>query len=258
MCGPREDPGRDSAAALFEAEPALEGVDDGLNPLTDPGDLPVPGGFVLAVRPHQVNTEPIGEEGFELLAREALVGKDHLPGQHEAAVAFQQRGHHLPLPDRRVGQAPGDGHAFGGGDQVEPKAPEEPGVAAAVAVSGLPGRLGAFDGLAKGGTGQRDGVDQPQVAVPGRHLPGQGLDHVADQRAGGVEPLVVGGLPGQVAEEVSQPGVGEADPVPGRGEDGQRLHRLPYRFHPIALDEVARRHGGVKLTAVGPDGERTE
>jgi hypothetical protein len=148
---------------------------------------------------------------------EALVGQDHLPGPGQVMVAFQQCGHHLPFPELRVCQAPGDGHALGGGDQVEPESPEVAGVAAAVAVSGVPGEVGAFDGLAGGRAGQRGGVDQPEAVVPGRHLPGQGLDHVADQRSGSVEPLVVRGLLGQVAEEVTEPGVGEADSVPPEG-----------------------------------------
>ncbi len=38
-----------------------------------------------------------------------------------------------------------------------------------------------------------------------------------------VQALVVGGLLGQVAKAVSQPGVGEADPVPGRGKAQQDL-----------------------------------
>lgn len=92
--------------------------DDGFDPLADTGDLPVAGRLVLAVGPHEMNAEPFGEVSLELLPCEALVREDHLPGSHEVVVAFQQCGHHLPLPDLRVGQAPGDGHALGSGDQV--------------------------------------------------------------------------------------------------------------------------------------------
>ncbi|MDQ0808342.1 hypothetical protein QFZ63_000056 [Streptomyces sp. B3I7] len=59
--------------------------------------------------------------------------------------------------------------------------------------------------------------------MPGRHLPRKHLDHLADQRPGGVEALVVGGLLGQVAEEVAEAGVGEADPVSGGGKAEQNL-----------------------------------
>ena len=57
---------------LFQAELALEGVDDSLDPLADTGNLAEAGRFVLAVRPYQVGAEPVGDECFELLADEAL------------------------------------------------------------------------------------------------------------------------------------------------------------------------------------------
>ncbi len=63
-------PAGGSAAVLFEAELALEGVDDGFDPLPDPGDLSVPGRFVLGT------PEPLGAERFELLPGEAFVGED--------------------------------------------------------------------------------------------------------------------------------------------------------------------------------------
>jgi hypothetical protein len=56
-----------SAAVLFQAELAFEGVDDRLDPLADTSDLAEAGRFVLAVRPYQVGAEPVGDEGFELL-----------------------------------------------------------------------------------------------------------------------------------------------------------------------------------------------
>lgn len=96
-------------------------------------------------------------------------------------------------------------------------------MAAAVAVAAVPCQIRAFDGLAGGRAGQGGGVDQAQVVVPGRDLPGQHLDHLADQRPGRIEAFVVGGLLRQVAEQVAQPGTGEADPVPGRGEAEQDL-----------------------------------
>ena len=50
----------------------------------------------------------------------------------------------LPFPDLRVGQAPGDRHAVGGGEQVELEAPVVAGVGGAVAVAGQTGQLGAL------------------------------------------------------------------------------------------------------------------
>ncbi|WSA40366.1 hypothetical protein OG946_25150 [Streptomyces sp. NBC_01808] len=232
---------------VFQAELTFEGVEHRLDPLADTGQSAVPGGFVLAVRPHQVDAQPFGEERLELAPGEALVGEDHLPAADEVVVAFQQRGHHFAFAELGVCQAPGHRHAFGGGEQVEPEPPEEAGVAAAVAVSGVPGQCGAFDRLAGGCAGQRRGVDQPQVVLPGRHLLGQGLDHLADQRTRRVEPFVVGRLLGQIAEEVPEPGVGEADPVPGRGEAEQYLRdgqaqQFGIRQFRGSPDPATRRH----------------
>jgi hypothetical protein len=48
---------------MFEGEPALEGVDDGLDPLAAAGEAAEPGGFVFAVRADQVRAQVIGDEG---------------------------------------------------------------------------------------------------------------------------------------------------------------------------------------------------
>lgn len=176
-----------------------------------------------------------------------LVREDHLSLADEVVAAFQQRGHHSPLAEFRAGQTPGDGHALGGGDQVEAKAPEEARMAAAVAMTAVPCQVRAFDGLAGGRARQRGGVDQPQVVVPGRDLPGQHLDHLADQRPGRVEALVVGGLLRQVTEQMAQPGMDEADPVPGRGEAEQDLgdrqaQQFGFRESRGSPDPATRRH----------------
>ena len=57
---------------VFEPELALEAVEDGLDPLADAAELPEPGFFVLAVRPHQVGTEVLGDEPLEVPAGEVL------------------------------------------------------------------------------------------------------------------------------------------------------------------------------------------
>ena len=46
-------------------------------------------GFVLAVRPHQVSSEPFGDEPFEPPPGEALVSQDHLPAPDQVMIALQ-------------------------------------------------------------------------------------------------------------------------------------------------------------------------
>jgi hypothetical protein len=58
--------------------------------LADPGELAVPGRFVLAVGPDQVGAELVVDEGFELGTGEALVADDDLPVADEMVVAFEQ------------------------------------------------------------------------------------------------------------------------------------------------------------------------
>jgi hypothetical protein len=58
LSGAGEDSDRGPAAVLFEAELALEGVEDRLDSLPDMGDFPVPKRFVRAVRPDRMNLEP--------------------------------------------------------------------------------------------------------------------------------------------------------------------------------------------------------
>jgi len=65
------DAGQGAAAVVFEGELALEGVDDGLDPLALPGELPEPGGLVLAVGADQVRAELAGDEGLEVPSGEA-------------------------------------------------------------------------------------------------------------------------------------------------------------------------------------------
>ena len=75
---------------IFQPKLALEGVKDGLDPLADAAELPEAGFFVLAVRPHQVGTEVLGDEPLEVPAGEALVGEDDLPVADQVVVVAQQ------------------------------------------------------------------------------------------------------------------------------------------------------------------------
>lgn len=72
----------------------------------------------------------------------------------------------FPFADFRVGQAPDDRYALGGADQIQPEAPEEPGVGSAVAVAGVPGEIRPLDGLPRLAAGQRGGVQQAEILSP--------------------------------------------------------------------------------------------
>ncbi len=85
------------------------------------------------------------------------------------------------------------------------------------------GDVAALDRLAGGAAGQRGGVDQPQVVAPRRADPGQMVDGLGQQRRGGLESFVVAGLLGQVAEQVTEPAVREADPAVLAVESEQHL-----------------------------------
>jgi hypothetical protein len=74
-----------------------------------------------------------------------------------------------------MGQAPDDRHALSSGDQVQAEPPEEPGVAGAVPVAGVPGQVRAPHGLPAGGTRQRGGIDQAQQVMPGGGVAGQAI-----------------------------------------------------------------------------------
>src|SRR6266702_8545481 len=165
--GEGQEAGRDAGAGagagegpptvLFEGELALEGVNDRFDPLAAAGELAEPGGFVLAVGTDQVRAQAGGDEVLEVAPGEALVTEDDLPGADQVVAAFQQGGHDLAFPQPGMGQAPDDRHAVGGGDQIQPEPPEEPRMAGAVSVAGMPGQIRALHGLAAGRARQRRG-----------------------------------------------------------------------------------------------------
>ncbi len=58
------------------------------------------------------------EERFGVAAGESLVSQDDLPALDKMMVNLQEGGHHLTFAEFRMGQAPGDWHAFHSGDQI--------------------------------------------------------------------------------------------------------------------------------------------
>ncbi len=66
---------------LFEAELAFEGVEDGLDPLSDAPEPAEAGLLVFAVGADQRCAEVLGDEPFEVAAGEAFVTEDDLPAR---------------------------------------------------------------------------------------------------------------------------------------------------------------------------------
>lgn len=89
---------------VFKAELALEGVEDGLDPLADAAELPEPGFLVLAVRPHQVGAEVLGDEPLKVQSGETLVGKDELPVADQVVVVVQQGLGDFAFPELGIGR----------------------------------------------------------------------------------------------------------------------------------------------------------
>jgi hypothetical protein len=104
---------------------SIEGADDGLDPLPHPGQVAEPALFVLAVGAGQQHVDLVGRVAFHLQAGQALVRQDdHLVAQRPDVTGMaEQVGGHVALAELGVGQAPGDRHALGGGEQVQLQAP---------------------------------------------------------------------------------------------------------------------------------------
>jgi hypothetical protein len=77
-------------------------------------------------------------------------------------------------------------------------------VAAVIAIAGPAGQLRAPDGLARGPTGDRGGVQQPPLVAPRRRAGRQGRADGGDQRGGAAQAPVVGGLAAHIGEQVPQ------------------------------------------------------
>lgn len=92
-----------------------------------------------------MSTEVFGDEGLGVSAGEAFVSEDDLSLADEVVVVFQHGLGDFAFTEFRVGQGSDDRHALSGGDQVEPEAPDGPGAGGAVAVTGIPCQIGAFD-----------------------------------------------------------------------------------------------------------------
>jgi hypothetical protein len=123
-----------------------------------------------------------------------------------------------------AGQCPADGQTVQGAEQVQPQAPEEPGVGGAVAVLGPAGQLGAVHGFPGPGAFDRGGIDDPHVVAGDRGLPAEHPDQPGHGGRQFPQPLVVARLLGQVGEHLEQMSPGVAQPAGLAGVAQQSLH----------------------------------
>src|SRR4029453_3022188 len=187
LSDPDPDSGQGAAAVLFQPELAFEGLEGALDPLPEAAQRSQPTRLIRAVGAQQ-HRAIAGDQLLELLPSEALVAQDDQSPAQPGALMVQQGRDDLTLTQFGAGQAPGDREPVGGGQDIEPGAPEVGGVALAVAVAGMAGQLRPVDRLAAGRARHRGGVDQAELVTPAGGVGGDVLDRQGDQRRGPTPP----------------------------------------------------------------------
>ena len=117
-------------------------------PLPDAAEFPEPGFLVFAVGPDQFGFELVGDEGFGCGPGETFVADDDLLGTAGVFIVAKHGFGSFTFPDLRVRESSHEGHSVRGADQMQPESPKVSGVRRAVAVAGVPGKVGAFHGFA--------------------------------------------------------------------------------------------------------------
>ena len=108
---PRHDPGRGTAAVLFERELPFEGVDDALDPLADRAQRAVASRLILAIGAEQRGPQ-LADSCFQEAVGEAFVADDDLAFLQRASI--EERLRHLGFSQLGVGQTPVHDQAVGG------------------------------------------------------------------------------------------------------------------------------------------------
>ena len=159
--------GEGPGAVALEGERALAAPEDALDALADRREVWASAGLVLAPGSEDRGVHLADGLG-ECPAGVALVADQGLPAV--AAGARQELQGDLALIAFGGGHRDRSGCAVGGEDRVQAKAPEEPGMAGAVAVvSGVTQRR-ALDRLAAAGALHRRGVHEQQIVIEPRAL----------------------------------------------------------------------------------------
>src|SRR6266567_475452 len=140
------------AAVAFELELVFEGVEDRLDPLSDPADRRLGAvGLVLSAWSQQDRSE-LGDGGFEVGAGEALVGDDRRTLE---LVRREQRERGLPLWCVGGDEVEVEDGAVGRAEQDEFEAPVAARVGRAVAEAGPGGKLARARRLDRLAAGKR-------------------------------------------------------------------------------------------------------
>ena len=162
------DASRAPCAVALQVELRLEGLVDGFDDLTERFEEPLSGSrrFGPRRRPDELDAE-VGHDGVELLGPVALVRHQGLAGVRSEETGFdvEQVAGDLALVDLRVREGEGDGKPRRRGDEMQPQAPEEPGMRRAVPVAGPPGQVRALRRLTGAPALDGRGVDPPQVVL---------------------------------------------------------------------------------------------
>jgi hypothetical protein len=140
----------------------------------------MPGWLISPVGPHQ-RRAIAGDQLLEVPTGKALVAQEEQSRSAAARARGQHGSHDFTFAQLGGGQAPGDGEAVGGGQHIQPEAPEEAMLALAVAIAGMAGQRRPVDGLPSGRTRHRGRVDQAQLVAEDWGVRGQVLDGKGDQ-----------------------------------------------------------------------------
>src|SRR3954452_251985 len=209
-----------AGAVAFERQEVFDGPEDALDPLADRGKVRSAAGLVLAARTDDQRLA-VEHRGSEVATGVALVtDHDHRAGALAAVDELQ-----ADVALVALWRGEGD-RAWGAVEReqaVQPKAPEESAVAAAVAVVGGIGELAAAHRLDTARALNGRGVDNQQVVVKARTERGELADQRLDDVRQALTALPVAGPLGQPREQVPEALSGDGQEAPV-GRDAH--HRL--------------------------------
>jgi hypothetical protein len=123
--------GQGAGAVAFQRQEVFAGPEDALDALADRREVRAVAGLVFAARSDERGAA-VGDLGGELAAGVALVAEQCFVAV--AVGAVEEFEADFAFVDLRRGELQRSRGAVGGEDRVQPKAPEEPGVRAAIAV----------------------------------------------------------------------------------------------------------------------------
>src|SRR5215210_4972541 len=190
-----------AGAVAFEGQEVFERPEDRLDALSNRGEVWAAAGLVFAARADD-DRVAVEHLGGEVAAGIALVA-DH-DQRSGALAAVDEIQADIAFVDLGAGECDRAWGAIEREQPVQPEAPKEAAVAAAVPVVGGVGELAAADGFHRASALDRGGVDDQQVVIEARAHPRelayQRLDHLGEALAA----LPVAGSLWQLREQVRE------------------------------------------------------